>query len=141
MLFFFFFFLQQSSWLGINPSFLHFFVLFFHVFIIVDDSECNPFTRVTNSTIYLVNHFNHLLPPLVLGNKLTLYSLTVRGNSPDCQLEMFAWVLGPKGAASPQANISSSLDSLLMCLVVDCRFSLLHEISHWYSLAGSPPSF
>ena len=27
-----------------------------------------------------------------------------------------------KGAASPQANISSSLDSLLMCLVVDCRF-------------------
>ena len=46
-----------------------------------------------------------------------------------------------KGAASPQANISSSLDSLLMCLVVDCRFSLLHEISHWYSLAGSPPSF
>ena len=21
-----------------------------------------------------------------------------------------------------------------MCLVVDCRFSLLHKISHWYSL-------
>ena len=87
------------------------------------------------------------------------------GNSPNCTSERFCakgkadsqqpntWtdcqvssrcLLGdwrPPWGQGPKQTSRAHWNSLFMCLVVDCRLSLLHKISHWYSLAGSPPSF
>ena len=56
------------------------------------------------------------------------------------------WKFFPgKGGASPQANISSSLDSLLVCLVVDWRFlpfsfyAIIFRCFSVYGLVGSTP--